>query len=262
MNWKYNKRTGRMEQNKLTGIDVTARQGGIMIEDHDKNIQFLINYGTSSISHCVGCTGRNIHLFNDNDARKIAKKVRLIAIGKGIDEMYFDWKTYAINYKNMRTNENHIYRIDEFNRVDKYALEELYLGKTIRIISLGDEPSKYEGKEGKIEYIDDIGQLHGTWGGLAVIPDVDSFEVIDEVKANPEIIETISEFGFFNKKNDIINILDDWWKKHENDYDKTDEDEVDNLGIELTSVFDQLNDDSEEFNDMCYHIAQVLLEQN
>ena len=79
----------------------------------------------------------------------------------------------------MRTNENHIYRIDEFNRVDKSALEELYLGKTIRIISLQDEDSRYAGREGKVEHIDDLGQLHGTWGGLAVIPDVDSFEVIE-----------------------------------------------------------------------------------
>ena len=114
MKWDYNPRTGRMEPQRQTGVEVTARQGGVMVEDHDTHIQFLINYGTSAISHCVGCTGRNIHLFNDNDARKIAERVRWIARGKGIDEMYFDWKTYSINYKNMRTNENHIYRINEF----------------------------------------------------------------------------------------------------------------------------------------------------
>jgi len=179
MKWDYNPRTGRMEPQRQTGVEVTARQGGVMVEDHDTHTQFLINYGTSAISHCVGCTGRNIHLFNDNDARKIAERVRWIARGKGIDEMYFDWKTYAINYKNMRTNENHIYRIDEFNRADKPALEKLYLGKTIRIISLKDEDARYDGKTGTVEHIDDLGQLHGTWGGLAVIPDVDSFEVIE-----------------------------------------------------------------------------------
>lgn len=35
----------------------------------------------------------------------------------------------------------------------------------------------YNGKTGEIEYIDDAGQLHGTWGGLAVLPDVDEFEI-------------------------------------------------------------------------------------
>ena len=34
------------------------------------------------------------------------------------------------------------------------------------------------GKEGVIEDIDAIGQLHGTWGGLAVIPEADKFIVI------------------------------------------------------------------------------------
>jgi hypothetical protein len=29
-----------------------------------------------------------------------------------------------------------------------------------------------------IEHIDGIGQLHGTWGGLAVIPEADDFEII------------------------------------------------------------------------------------
>ena len=37
----------------------------------------------------------------------------------------------------------------------------------------------YNGRSGVVEHIDSIGQLHGTWGGLAVIPGVDDFEVID-----------------------------------------------------------------------------------
>ena len=36
------------------------------------------------------------------------------------------------------------------------------------------------GKSGVVTSIDDIGQLHGTWGGLAVIPEVDEFEIINE----------------------------------------------------------------------------------
>lgn len=51
------------------------------------------------------------------------------------------------------------------------------IGDTIRIIHMPDEPN-YSNKQGEITSIDDIGQLHGTWGGLAVIPGVDSYEVI------------------------------------------------------------------------------------
>ena len=52
------------------------------------------------------------------------------------------------------------------------------VGQRIRIIHLEGEDSRYDGKEGVIEYIDGIGQLHGTWGSLAVIPEADKFIVI------------------------------------------------------------------------------------
>ena len=51
------------------------------------------------------------------------------------------------------------------------------VGDTIRIIYMSGEP-QYSGKEGVIRTIDSMGQLHGSWGGLAVIPGEDSFEVI------------------------------------------------------------------------------------
>jgi hypothetical protein len=55
------------------------------------------------------------------------------------------------------------------------------IGKTIRINFMDDELSgnRYNGKEGVVEMVDSMGQLHGTWGGLAVIPGVDNFSVID-----------------------------------------------------------------------------------
>lgn len=53
------------------------------------------------------------------------------------------------------------------------------IGDKIRIINMSDEP-RYSGREGVITHIDDMGQLHGTWGGLAVIPGVDSFEIIEK----------------------------------------------------------------------------------
>jgi hypothetical protein len=53
------------------------------------------------------------------------------------------------------------------------------IGQKIRIISMEGEP-QYNGKEGVIDYIDGIGQLHGTWGGLAVQPERDIIEVIND----------------------------------------------------------------------------------
>ena len=52
------------------------------------------------------------------------------------------------------------------------------VGQRIRIIHLEGEGNRYDGKEGIIEHIDGIGQLHGTWGWLAVIPEADEFRVI------------------------------------------------------------------------------------
>ena len=57
------------------------------------------------------------------------------------------------------------------------------IGDKIRIIAMDDcgydlKAREYAGKEGEVVFIDNMGHLHGTWGGLAVIPDVDRFEVI------------------------------------------------------------------------------------
>lgn len=51
------------------------------------------------------------------------------------------------------------------------------VGDTIRIIEMQGEP-QYTGREGVVRSIDDAGQLHGDWGGLAVIPGEDRFELI------------------------------------------------------------------------------------
>lgn len=61
----------------------------------------------------------------------------------------------------------------------KQQRESLYkVGQRVHIIHLQGEDNRYDGKEGVIEHIDGIGQLHGTWGGLAVIPEADDFRVI------------------------------------------------------------------------------------
>ena len=51
------------------------------------------------------------------------------------------------------------------------------VGDRIRIIEMKNEPS-YNGKDGIVEHIDDIGQIHGSWGGCALIPGVDKFEEV------------------------------------------------------------------------------------
>lgn len=53
------------------------------------------------------------------------------------------------------------------------------VGSLVRIIHLKGETDHYDGRGGRVEYIDSIGQLHGTWGGLAIIPGEDAYEVID-----------------------------------------------------------------------------------
>lgn len=55
------------------------------------------------------------------------------------------------------------------------------IGDKIRILDMQGEPA-YKGKVGVVESIDDCGQLHGTWGGLAVIPQADEIEIISEVQ--------------------------------------------------------------------------------
>lgn len=108
MKWKFDPKTGGMVQDKKSGVEVTARQGGVMVEDFDRHIQFLINYGTSKITHCFGCRPTDIHLFDDNTARKIAERVRRIGTGRGIDNALFDYRAYSMKNKdfNMNTNEN------------------------------------------------------------------------------------------------------------------------------------------------------------
>ena len=56
-----------------------------------------------------------------------------------------------------------------------------YLGKTIVIITMKDEPT-YSGRIGVVKHVDDMNQLHGTWGSLAIIPGVDSFQILEDNK--------------------------------------------------------------------------------
>lgn len=59
----------------------------------------------------------------------------------------------------------------------KVEVEEMYLGKMIKIIHMSGEED-YDGKVGKVEHVDSLLQLHGTWGGLAVILGLDEIEIL------------------------------------------------------------------------------------
>lgn len=59
-------------------------------------------------------------------------------------------------------------------------LNKRYIGKRIIIHHLDGEDNRYDGIEGVVQYLDDMGQLHGTWCGLAIIPDIDDFEIIGD----------------------------------------------------------------------------------
>ena len=58
------------------------------------------------------------------------------------------------------------------------------IGDKIRIVRMDDcggkdtQATNYNGNEGVITYIDAIGQFFGTWGGLAVNPKCDEYELI------------------------------------------------------------------------------------
>ena len=50
-------------------------------------------------------------------------------------------------------------------------MDKVKIGDTIKIIKMEGEP-QYADREGVVTHIDDAGQIHGTWGGCAVIPEI------------------------------------------------------------------------------------------
>ncbi len=58
-------------------------------------------------------------------------------------------------------------------------MNEVHIGDKIKIIHMGGEP-QYKDREGVVTHIDNAGQIHGTWGGCAIIPEVDEFIILDK----------------------------------------------------------------------------------
>lgn len=61
-------------------------------------------------------------------------------------------------------------------QLTKGISEEPKVGAKLLIINMKGEPN-YFGKSGTITHIDDIGQIHGDWGGCAVIPNEDVYYI-------------------------------------------------------------------------------------
>ena len=57
-------------------------------------------------------------------------------------------------------------------------MDNIKIGDTIKIIRMEGEP-QYKGREGVVTHIDDAGQIHGTWGGCALIPEIDTFVILN-----------------------------------------------------------------------------------
>lgn len=51
------------------------------------------------------------------------------------------------------------------------------VGDKIYIEWMDGEP-QYAGRTGIVKHIDDMGQIHGTWGGCALIPGQDSYRLL------------------------------------------------------------------------------------
>ena len=56
-------------------------------------------------------------------------------------------------------------------------MNKVNIGDTIKIINMEGE-AQYTNREGVVTHIDDAGQIHGTWGGCALIPGVDTYVVV------------------------------------------------------------------------------------
>ena len=56
-------------------------------------------------------------------------------------------------------------------------MDDVKVGDHIKILNMEDEPH-YKDREGVVTHIDDAGQIHGTWGGCAIIPEVDTYIIV------------------------------------------------------------------------------------
>lgn len=68
--------------------------------------------------------------------------------------------------------------IRSISEEEKKYLSDKYLGKRIKIIS--SQETRIIGKEGVVDHIDDIGQIHGSWGCAVSLHYGDVFEIVPD----------------------------------------------------------------------------------
>jgi len=56
-------------------------------------------------------------------------------------------------------------------------------GDLIKIISMKGE-STYKNRVGVVDHIDSDGQIHGSWGGCAIMPEEDVFKVVPKLEVD------------------------------------------------------------------------------
>jgi len=62
------------------------------------------------------------------------------------------------------------------SREEVQNLREKYEGKQVHVII--NDPYRFVDEIGTVTKVDDAGQLHGTWGGLAAIPGEDVIQLM------------------------------------------------------------------------------------
>ena len=56
-------------------------------------------------------------------------------------------------------------------------MDNIKIGDTIKILKMDGEP-QYTNREGVVTPIDGAGQIHGTWGGCAIVPELDTYIIV------------------------------------------------------------------------------------
>lgn len=60
-------------------------------------------------------------------------------------------------------------------------MNKVHIRDKIKIIHMEGEP-QYTNREGIVTYIDDAGQIHGTWGGCAIISKIDTYIILPSIE--------------------------------------------------------------------------------